>query len=454
MSKPLLFSLALLAAACGASATHPDASTDSGPDSGPACAFELVPPSALDVGQGAPLRFGVTSSQGRTALEVRSAPEGAWGAADAPFDAVTVRAPYSVSGAVTVTVEATCDNGGRAQRTATLNVRAMQWQALPAWMPGTTGPIGREYGAMWVDQTQPDRMLMYGGFVYEPQQFTPSNEWWEYSLTGNTWTPLMPAMASPGLPGGRFAQGPAGAQGLFFGGLSGRSTPSATHRVSYARDSLAWEAQDTARTRPSGDYQPGLVYDAARARYVSFCGAGARGYHCGVWLFDPMTQRWTESNDLETDPLPAGRNGFAFVHDVPSQRVVMFSGERGGSGSNTCDCAEDTWSLDLTQTPPRWALLTPTGTTPPPRRNSGFAYDSDTHRMLVWGGTSDGRNSVPGLWLLSLDRGHERWSRVDVPNGPRLRSSSMIVYDSARKRFVAGFGNGPNPFTDLWALSL
>ncbi|MBL8683997.1 MAG: hypothetical protein JNK05_32795 [Myxococcales bacterium] len=425
--------------------------TDGGADASPQCEVELVAPSSLSVGQGAPLRFGLTGAQARSAVSVRSMPEGAWGASDAPFDAVIVRAPYTASGAVSVTVEVTCANGGRAERRATLEVRALRWQSLATWTGDMDGPLAREYGSQWMDPSDPDRMLVYGGFVYVPQQFTPSFDWWEFSLSSNRWTRLTTMDTPPGLPGGRLALGPEAGQGLYFGGLMGqRATPQGTYRVRFARGAMpSFETLDVMSSRRVGDYQPGLVFDAPRNRYVSFCGVNtAQGNHCSVWLFDPATQRWTASDDATSESVPEGRAGMAFVHDAAEQRAVMFSGDTGGGFS------EGVWQLDLTQTPPRWSAITTTGAMIPPRRNSGFAIDPDARRMLVWGGTNDGRTSVPGLWFLSLDRGHERWDRVDVPNGPRIRSSSMVVYDAARKRFVMGFGNGPQPFTDLWALAL
>jgi hypothetical protein len=435
---------------CGPPTAPPP--SDGGADSAPSCAFELSPPASLAVGQGVPLRVGITGAQARTSVTVSSTPEGAWGAASAPFDAVIVRAPYGASGAVTVRVEATCDNGATAQRELSLQVRALQWRALPTWTGGDNGPLGREYGSMWIDPSEPDRMLVYGGFVYVPQQFTPSFDWWEYSLTAQAWTRLAPMQTPPGLPGGRIALAAEPAQALFFGGITAQqATPQGTYRVHFGRDNPRWEPIDVMSSRRSGDYQPGLVWDAPRRRFVSFCGVNAmQGNHCNVWLFDPSTQRWTASNDETSESVPEGRAGFAYVHDVSENRVVMFSGDMGGSMF-----AEGTWQLDLAQTPPRWSSIATQGPACTPRRNGGFALDPDGHRMLLWGGTNDGRTSVAGLWMLSLDRGHERWSRVDPPpNGPRIRSSSMIVYDAARRRFVMGFGNGPQPFTDLWALEL
>jgi hypothetical protein len=436
--------LALAAARCGPA---PGPVVDAA--AGPACAFELEMPASRSVGQGAPVRVGLTGSAPRTAVSVRSTPEGAWGFGDAPFDAVLVRAPYTASGRVDVTVEVTCASGARAERTIPLEVRPLRWESIAAWTGDADGPLGREYGAQWIDPADPDRMLVYGGFVYVPRQFTPNFDWWEFSLSGRRWTRLSPAETPAGLPGGRLALAGAESAGLFFGGIQGaNTTPQGTYRVRFGRgEPPRFETIDVMGSRRTGDYPPGLVHDAPRQRYVSFCGLNTtQGHHCGVWLFDPATQRWSAGDDPDAEMLPEGRAGMAVVHDAAEERAVIFSGDTGSS------FAEGVWQLDLRPTLPRWSPVETGGTSCPPRRNAGFALDPDGHRMLVWGGTNDGRTSVPGVWFLSLDRGHERWDRVEIPNGPRLRTSSMVVWDRARGRFVMGFGNGPQPFTDLWAL--
>ena len=86
------------------------------------------------------------------------------------------------------------------------------------------------------------------------------------------------------------------------------------------------------------------------------------------------------------------------------------------------------------------------------RRNSAFTLDEANHRLVVWGGTPDGKNSVNGLWFLDLDKGDERWERLDVPSEVPPRASGSAVYDPVKKRIIAGFGNSTKgAFPDTWA---
>lgn len=75
-------------------------------------------------------------------------------------------------------------------------------------------------------------------------------------------------------------------------------------------------------------------------------------------------------------------------------------------------------------------------------------------RLLLWGGTADGRTTVPGLSALRIDRGEERWDHVEVPSHVPMRSSAVGVYGPTRQRAIFGFGNGDTVYTDLHALSL
>ncbi len=88
------------------------------------------------------------------------------------------------------------------------------------------------------------------------------------------------------------------------------------------------------------------------------------------------------------------------------------------------------------------------------RRNGTFALDPLHHRLLVWGGTSDGRVTREGLLAFDLDRGHEGWSEVPTEGDAPARSSGGMVFDGQRQRMLVGFGNGARVYTDLWSLEL
>lgn len=363
-------------------------------------------------------------------------------------DAWQLRAPYG-AGAVTVTLPHLCA-GEAAEAVLSIPVRVSSWSALPSWTAGVDGPINREYGNFWIDPADPDRAWAFGGFHYEPQQFTAANELWSLDLTTDTWSQHSP-VDPPLQPGAGLALVGEG-EAIVFGGLIDSSTtPFLLSRLDYAAEPPTFTDLATGSSPSFGDYQPSLLWDAPRGRVLSICGVNtSAGYHCDVRLVDPATGEVTV---IETaGEAPVGRNGHFWVHDAVNERFVMFSGDRGAP---TCDCHPDTWALELAEDPPRWVALDTPGA-PVGRRNGAYALDPDGQRMFVWGGTPDGATTAPGLWALHLEQGREAWHQV-MPSGeaPPERASGAMIYDAARKRLIMGFGNsGAGNFTDMWSLSL
>ena len=359
---------------------------------------------------------------------------------------------YGMAGvSMSVTVQYDCA-GTPQETTVDVPVHGIGWSSLPTWTPGVDGPLNREYGNVWIDAQNPDRMLAYGGFHYQPQQFTPANELWEYDLVNHAWRQLSP-VGAPLRPGAGLAL-IGDSDAVYYGGLvDGNSTPYAVDRLDYSGDAPMFTnvVDGTGGLNGgTGDYQPSLVWDAPRNRLIAACGLNnAWGTHCRVRTIDVETGM---STTLEAvGEAPTGRNGHFWVHDVETERLILFSGD---AGSPSCDCQPDTWALELSEEPVRWVRIA-VDAPPVGRRNGAFALDPEGHRMFVWGGTPDGATAAPGIWALDLERGAERWHQVQ-PTGeaPPDRASGAMVYDAARSRMVMGFGNAAGNYTDLWSLAL
>lgn len=415
------------------------------PDEPAACDVTLADPE-ISVADGGLARVELVVGEDVTELEA-SVDQGEVVAVEGAFD---LRAPYGIGGsAVTMTLGHLCA-GEPTQATVSVPVRVATWAALPAWTGGVDGPINREYGNFWVDPGNPDRVWAFGGFHYEPQQFTAANELWSLELTTDTWIQHAP-VDPPLQPGAGLALVGEGEAILFGALIDSSTTPFLLSRLDFAADPPVFTDLATAASPSFGDYQPSLVWDEPRDRVLSVCGVNtSTGYHCDVRLVEPTTGEVTV---VETaGEAPVGRNGHFWVHDAMNERLVFFSGDRG---SPTCDCHPDTWALELAEDPPRWVALDAPGA-PVGRRNGAYALDPDGHRMFVWGGTPDGATTAPGLWALDLGRGREAWHQV-MPAGdaPPERASGAMVYDAARKRLIMGFGNSTaGNFTDMWSVSL
>lgn len=132
------------------------------------------------------------------------------GAAD-----VSLRAPL---GAGVHTLSLRC---AQSERTVEVSVIALAFSSVASWEPDDRAglPAGREYFAWWKSPVPNDAAVyLYGGFAYEPTQFTPTSELFRFDLSASTWTSMAQHGDRP-LHGGRVATSPSG-EVRYFGGAS------------------------------------------------------------------------------------------------------------------------------------------------------------------------------------------------------------------------------------------
>ena len=363
---------------------------------------------------------------------------------------LTLIAPY---GAGMREVQVSCNSG---TATLALDVQPLRWAPVADWDAdeASGAPGGREYFAWWLESEE-RALYLYGGFSYVPRQFTPTTTLFRFDLRTSVWSSVGVEGAAPG-PGGRVAADATGRVHIFGGsGISdggGLETPASFGRFETSPSGARFEALPS--TGALGSYTGALVHDAPRERWLSVCGVDAFvGIHCRVHeLVEGSASGWQRVTVAEGER-PSGRYGFHYVHDPATNRVIVFGGQ---VGPENLDLDGETWALDL-EPDETGALVWTRIETPAeisPRRNGAFALDPEGHRMFVWGGTPDGADSVPGIDVLSLDRGREVWTHVELEGAPPSRTSAQGVYDAAEHRILWGMGNDDAIYTDLWSLEL
>jgi len=363
-----------------------------------------------------------------------------------------------------VVLEVYCNNpNGSVPVTATqpltLVTRPVTFRRFAAWQENVDGPLAREYFGMFIDEVDTNSLYVYGGFHYEPKQFTPGFDLWRLDLEREQWTELEWAGEGHQMSGFGTARWPGTRTVLLYGGIEalpdGFALPFGLTQLDYATDPPTFTKLSPSGSPFSGTYQPALFYDQNREVFITVGGQGLSSTHMSIATFDPAANSWAPL-DSEGDPefgKPDGRTGYFWAYDSGTRRLIAYSGERGGADW-ACNCADDTWLLELEHETPRWRRLDlpdePIG-----RRNGLFAFDPVNERFLVFGGTRDGQNSTPGLFALELDHGRERWVQIPMPaDGPPMRSSGAMVFDASRHRMLLGFGNGAAVYADLWELAL
>ena len=103
------------------------------------------------------------------------------------------RLPYDAEGTFTLSVSLTT-----AEKLLTLpvtmTVRPLTWQPAAEWDgDNQQGPEAREHPIVWIDQNNPNRLLLFAGLGFVPTQFTFLSDYWALDLALGTWS----ALASP-----------------------------------------------------------------------------------------------------------------------------------------------------------------------------------------------------------------------------------------------------------------
>lgn len=352
-------------------------------------------------------------------------------------------------------VHATLDDG-RGQTTTyavDATIAPLGWKPNFSWT--TAGPQAREHGTFLIDEDARTVFLL-GGSGYKPQG-TPLGDFWKLDLDAQAWTQVTPTGdVPPPLASARAVRMPGTTTAYLFGGYGGDGTVDTgdLYRVEYGGGALAF-TKLTQVSPPEPRELHGFGYDPTTQRFVVF---GGFSYAEGVALADTWimqlsgdTATWTKLAGSGPSP----RYGFFYGTDENAGRFVVFSGAQDPTSKDAINAAQDTWALDLRADAPSWTRVLD-GTEAnhaPGRRNGCFVVDPRGPSLWIFGGTSDGMNTQPGLFALDMRPGHEGFSLVERPSQPPLRSSNFGFYDAKTGSVSCGFGNSLSGiYTDLGAI--
>ena len=160
-----------------------------------------------------------------------------------------------------------------------------------------------------------------------------------------------------------------------------------------------------------------------------------------TFAFDVDTGTWTDLAPGQ-GPSPGRRTGQAMVYDTESEKVVMFGGgeltvvfETGG----VAQALGDTWTYDPAQN--LWTEQE-SASLPPPRVWPTMVYDSESDRVVLFGGAELGTgatlssgNFIPETWLgvygdtWIYDTNTGTWTEMHPPVSPPARAQAVMWYD-------------------------
>ncbi|MBI5526241.1 MAG: hypothetical protein HY897_07895 [Deltaproteobacteria bacterium] len=189
-------------------------------------------------------------------------------------------------------------------------------------------------------------------------------------------------------------------------------------------DGNAWWRLATAHS-PGERRNAAMAFDSARGRAVLFGGSGISGgvNDAHTWEFDG--EDWVVRR---TPQNPEGRTGHAMVYDKKRGRAVMFGGEGSETFRDTWEWDGETWTKAADDGEPEGDFF------------FAMAYDSARARVLLHGSYL-GRTDNDSMETWEWDG--RSWRRLVPSNRPSAWYGFAMAYDSWRDRLVL-FGGSPD----------
>lgn len=209
---------------------------------------------------------------------------------------------------------------------------------------------------------------------------------------------------------------------LLFGGQS-KSGWVADIREIWAYDVMneTWERAGVYEANPVKGSAQAPAYDSESDRVVVLNTEGE------TWAYHYEKRLWEKRNPMQT---PKTRAGHRMAYDSESDRIILFGGFEAKNVNSPV--YGETWAYDYNAD--TWTLMEPE-MSPPKRMYHGMAYDSESDRVIVWGGRLLERLDDNAVW--AYDFNTNMWTRHDSPEAPQPELTYPgMVYRSASDQIV------------------
>ncbi len=266
----------------------------------------------------------------------------------------------------------------------------------------STAPPGRAEPGMAYD-TARDLVVLFGGMEYLAIELR-QNDTWTYDVDTDTWTEILPAAAPSARRAHDMAYDIESDRMIVFGGEDGASL---NDTWAFNPGTGVWQKMNPA-SAPPARFAHRMSYDIESDRVILF---GGRLYEsCNffyeTWAYDYNSDTWENLTDTIH---PSERGVPSLTYDSESDRVVLF----GGSASLVA--YDDTWTFDYNTA--MWEEQSPS-TSPSARSRHGSAYDWESDRVVIYGGTTGGFSSSSHVssgktWAYDLNA--NTWEEINFP---------------------------------------
>ncbi len=291
-------------------------------------------------------------------------------------------------------------------------------------------PAGRGYHAMAYD-AESRRVILYGGQtgnIAEHSEIFTSSETWAFDLARNRWQKMEPESHPPAMSAHAMAYDSEsdrvilhGGGGIFDGIFEMERLEDYVLNQTWAYDfnNDIWMKMSDGPPRLGHR----LAYDGESDRIIMFSGACFRGDRFQdvqeTWVYDFNSDRWTEMKPARS---PAARHYYGLAYDTESDRVILWGGFIGKDVLDpniwTYDFNTNTW-LEHTNT--RLELIPESG--PDSRWYQAMAYDETSDRIIVYGGADEGSDE---MWAYGFS--DNTWTKLRPTINPGKISRMPMVY--------------------------
>jgi len=322
--------------------------------------------------------------------------------------------------------------------------QAQERTSAPSWtgpLPHAVLPEAREKHAMAYDEAR-RQIVLFSGLYCDPVCFQREETWtWD----GSSWTQQHPVTSPRARQAANMVYDAARQKVVLFGGSSGFDVYGDT----WTWDGSNW-TEEKPQSSPPRRFFASMAYDAARGETVLFGGENCDGVPntgvgiggCRNRLLLGDTWVWNGTNWIQKNPVtsPPAKTGAAMVYDAARTNVVLFG---GGLMSNDGVVSNDTWTWDGSNWTPRVVA-----TSPPGRSHATMAYDMARGNAVLFGGgpVTNEILALSDTWVWD----GAGWTQKTPATPPPARTYAAMAYDAALSKVILFGGSGQGRLGDAW----
>jgi hypothetical protein len=189
---------------------------------------------------------------------------------------------------------------------------------------------------------------------------------------------------------------------------------------------------------PSARWGHTMAYNSDNGLVYLFGGEDMGGFSAETWAYD-VTVGPEGAWNFITDTGPTPRYFSAMSYDQPNTAMILYGGNDGVIQA-------DTWALVGNS----WIPKFPGPTTPLATFGHSATFCAGLGQALIFGG-NDGSNDTNAIWGYDIADGPNGvWKSYIGVRAPEPVSFSSIVYDSDSKRLVTFGGDGGRIYNESW----